>query len=277
MLPLFNLVRFVIFGTVIAWTLIVLGVAAFLEHILVASDLTRFIPLAIFVASTTLFILIALLIFGAIPSSTLISQTRFELASVTLLGTLWLALGVYTSTEEVADVECDDSDFSYSSATYHAQYHVLQAFSLFNTILLWSFLIFFLFLALRHHFTGRREVWTSKATTYPWLGGAKNAAPQRTRSKSKSQREGQLPLPATTKEKSASKSHGHQHQHKHSHSHQHSHSHSRSQPHPKPREQGPTVVPPNMPPKGKGGHTYVVFIPPPNNTRQQQQVFPQRR
>jgi len=168
------------------------------------------------------------------------------------LGILWLALGVYTSTEEVADVECDeDSDFSYSSSTYHAQYHVLQAFSLFNTILLWAFLLFFLFLALRHHFTARQEVWTSKVTSYPWLGGAKGFSSQQS-----SRHPAQLPQPVTSKEKS-SKSNGQSSRH------------------------GPTVVAPQMPSKGKGGHTYVVFIPPPNasnNTRQQQQqIYPGRR
>lgn len=42
MLPIFNIIRLVIYGTVIAWSIIVLGVAAFLEHILVASDLSKY-------------------------------------------------------------------------------------------------------------------------------------------------------------------------------------------------------------------------------------------
>lgn len=55
-------------------------------------SVARFIPFAIFVASTTLFILSALLIFGALKNPTLISQSRFELASLGLLGILWLGM-----------------------------------------------------------------------------------------------------------------------------------------------------------------------------------------
>lgn len=62
-------------------------------------------------------------------------------------------------------------------------------------------------------------------TSYPWLGGAKGFSSQQT-----SRRPAQLPQPVTSKEKS-SKSNGQS------------------------SRQGPTVVAPQMPSKGKGGHT----------------------
>ncbi len=72
-------------------------------------------------------------------------STRVELGLLGLLGVLWLALSVFLATSESAeaDVECfaanassDPSDLpSFSTATYHAQYRVLMAFSIFNAIL----------------------------------------------------------------------------------------------------------------------------------------------
>jgi hypothetical protein len=320
MVPLFSPIRYIIYGTVLAWSIIVLGVAAFLNHILVASPLTRFVPLAIFIASTTLFILVALLIFGLLPGSTLISQTRSELTAVAFSGVLWLgkslffissglcsgwmwkvcapslvrsvfgrfcpiALGVHTSTQALADVECDDDDFKYDTRTYHAQYRVLQAFSLFNAILLWSFLLFFLYLSFRHHCAGHHEIWTSKATAYSCSGPAKNRS--RTQSpywnpeKRLNKREfgldsGELPLPATAMENRVCQNeHG-----RSGGSERYVHGKGRGQGAQRNREgkamdndgyQG--VVPPKVP--GKDGLTYVVFIPPPT-TQQHRQIYPSR-
>jgi len=177
-MPLFNIIRLSVFCAVMAWTLIVLGLAAFFEHLIIASQYTRFIPLAIFVATVTLIAIPAMLLFGTFKRVLLISQTRVELGLIGLLGVFWFALGIYTTTEESADVECDfDGDgvyqesSDYSSDTFHSQYRVLQAFSLFNSILLIGYLLFLLFLTMRQHSQGRRFVWISGTTSFPWFGG----------------------------------------------------------------------------------------------------------
>lgn len=78
---------------------------------------------------------------------------------------------------------------------YHEQLRVLRAFSIFNALLRTSsvsarllrddehlltyslralvlgFFLFLLFLTIRQHLMGRRLVWTSRATKYPWFGG----------------------------------------------------------------------------------------------------------
>lgn len=73
-----------------------------------------------------------------------------------------------------------------STETYQAQYRVLEAFSLFNVILgkpfqsifwnmslspvVWSFLLFLLALAVKHHYRVNRNVWYIAVTNYPWFG-----------------------------------------------------------------------------------------------------------
>jgi len=161
------------------WTLICLAIAAHFQSLLVITDLTRFVPFAIFVCSTSMLILVILLGCGLIRTNNPIS-TRIELGCLGLLGTFWLALGAFlaSSDSENANVECFSSDAEtdpidipgFSTETYQAQYRVLEAFSLFNVILIWSFLLFLLALAVKHHYRVNRNVWYIAVTNYPWFG-----------------------------------------------------------------------------------------------------------
>jgi len=92
-----------------------------------------------------------------------------------------------------------------STETYQAQYRVLEAFSLFNVILgkppesifenmslspvVWSFLLFLLALAVKHHYRVNRNVWYIAVTNYPWFGKSTSQsnlpAPISSRSRSK--------------------------------------------------------------------------------------------
>jgi len=197
--PAFNIARAVIYATVLLWTVICLAVAVHLHGLLVTSDLTRFIPFAIFVCSASLIIMLSLLGFTLMGERSPIS-TRIELGCLALAGTFWLSLGAFlaTSDSESADVECFSSTSTtsneinlpgFSTATYHAMYRVLEAFSLFNTILTWGLFFFLLALALRHHFMGRRSMWYCPSTSYPWFGkgkGTKLPHPVTGRSRSRS-------------------------------------------------------------------------------------------
>jgi len=179
MLSVFNIIRTSIYSAVIVWTLIVLGMAAHLDSILVSNEMTRFIPLAIFVSVLTFLIIPSLLAFGFIKRPFLVQQVRIEMAFVGVLGLLWFIVGLYTATEPEAEVECEfdnDGDYApsdeFTTETFYAQYHTLEAFAIFNAILL--LLVFFalLLLSLRQHRMGQSQVWTSAVTTYPWFGGS---------------------------------------------------------------------------------------------------------
>ncbi|KAF9221978.1 hypothetical protein BS17DRAFT_709776 [Gyrodon lividus] len=194
----FNIVRASIYGVVLAWTVICLAIAAHFQSLLVITDLTRFVPFAIFVCSASLLILLILLVCSVLRNGNPIS-TRIELGCLGLLGTFWLALGAFlaSSDSENADVECFSSEdgselvdaAGFSTDTYQAQYRVLEAFSLFNVILLWGFLMFLLGMALKHYYRVNRNVWFISVTSYPWFGpksgSSKLPTPVSTRSRSR--------------------------------------------------------------------------------------------
>jgi len=200
----FNIARAVIYATVLLWTVICLAIAVHLHGLLAASDLTRFIPFAIFVCSASLIIMISLLGFTLMKERSPIS-TRIELGCLGLAGTFWLSLGAFlaTSDSESADVECFASADStsnpidmpgFSTETYHAMYRVLEAFSLFNTILVWGFLFFLLVLCVKQHFMGHRSMWYCAVTSYSWFDKGKGSKA--------------LPNPVTSRSRSRGRSYG---------------------------------------------------------------------
>jgi hypothetical protein len=196
--PLFNLIRIGVFVTVLLWTVIVLAISIHFHGILLTNDLTRFIPFAIFVSATTIVLLLALLLFGLKRANPI--STRIELGCLGLDGVLWLVLAAFliTSDAEDADVECFTSSSvsnqipiqmpSFTTEIYQAQYRVLEAFSIFNVVLIWLFLLFLLFLAWRHHSRGEHTVWTTPVTGVPWFYSSDYAAKEK---------EGKLPPPVT--------------------------------------------------------------------------------
>ncbi|KAF8592337.1 hypothetical protein K439DRAFT_1400057 [Ramaria rubella] len=194
---LFNALRTFTFIVILAWSLIVLGIAAHFQIVLVSSDLTRFVPLALFGAAFTIFIMAVLLVLSNFRKINPVS-TRLELCCLALVGTVWLALGLFmaTSSSQDADVECfsevDQSleVTSFTTDTFHAQYRVVEAFSLFNAILSWAYFLTLLVLALRHHHLGWKRVWQTSATSSPM---------QRRPSEKPSQRSGSLPAPVTAR------------------------------------------------------------------------------
>jgi len=198
----FNIIRASLYAAVLVWTVICLAIAVHFHGLLVSSDLTRFVPFAIFVCSVSLLLIIALLGFGLWKDRNSIS-TRIEMGCLTLTGILWLALGAFlaSSDSEVADVECfssaDDTEPfdmpGFNTETYHAQYRVIEAFSFFNVILIFGFLSMLLFLAIRHSRWGTKHVWTSSVTAFPWFAGA-------------GAQTGKLPAPVTQPERTRSRS-----------------------------------------------------------------------
>jgi len=177
--PLFNLIRIGVFVTVLLWTLIVLAIAIHFQGLLLTNDLTRFIPFAIFVSAATIVLLLALLLFGLRKANPI--STRIELGCLGLDGVLWLVLAAFliTSDAENANVECFTSSSvsdqvpiempSFTTEIYQVQYRVLEAFSLFNVILILGFFLFLLFLAWWRHSRGERTVWTAPVTSVTWF------------------------------------------------------------------------------------------------------------
>jgi len=183
---LFNLIRTWIYGAVILFTVICLAMAGHFEQVLAASDLTRFVPFAIFVCSASLFIILVLFGFSFFLRERNPISTRIELACLGLAGTFWLVLGVYlaTSQSQSADVECfaspsstqplDASAASFHTDQYHAMYRVLTSFSLMNAALVLLFCLTLLFLAVRRHSKGDEHMWHGPVTSCAWFNSYGN-------------------------------------------------------------------------------------------------------
>jgi len=182
-MSIFKIVRLSVYAAVLVFSLIVLGLAVFFDHIIINNDLTRFIPLSIFVAACTWIILPTLLVFGLPKRVFLVSQVRTELGLIGFLALFWTILGILTAVEPETTIDCDfepgdffalaaeasTSDAPYTDAMYQIQYSVLKSFSILNALILVVFLLFLALLALRQHRLGRRHVWTSGITSFPFF------------------------------------------------------------------------------------------------------------
>jgi len=183
---LFNIIRTSVYGSVLLFTLICLAMASHFQHVLAASDLTRFVPFAIFVCAASLLIFIILLGLSFFFRERNPISTRIELACLALAGIFWLVLGVYLTTSESqsADVECfssesatqplDVSAASFHTDQYQAMYRVLMTFSLMNATLVLLFCLGLLFLAIRRHNKGDEHMWHGPVTSCAWFNNYGN-------------------------------------------------------------------------------------------------------
>ncbi|KAJ8509338.1 hypothetical protein ONZ45_g8489 [Pleurotus djamor] len=180
-MTLFNTIRSCIYGSVLLFTVICLAMAGHFQQILASSDLTRFVPFAIFVCTASMVIIICLLAFSFIFKERNPISTRIELACLGLAGILWLVLGVYLTTSESqdADVECfasesdvvpmDESIAAFQTDQYQAMYRVLMTFALMNAILLLFSFFTLLALALIRHRSGDEHMWYGPVTSCAWF------------------------------------------------------------------------------------------------------------
>jgi len=178
---LFNSIRLGLYSTVIVFGIICLALAANFLTVLASSDLTRFVPLAIFVSCAGTLIVATLLGFSCLKGHRNPISTRIELASLGLAALLWLILGVFLATSESqdADVECfssltatvplDDMEASFHTEQFQAMYHVLMAFSLVNACLLIFAFVALMYLALKRYYSGDQQMWYGPVTSCPWL------------------------------------------------------------------------------------------------------------
>jgi len=193
---LFNTIRASIYASVLLFTGICLAMAGHFHSVLAASDLTRFVPFAIFVCSASLFIFFVLLSFSYFFRERNPISTKIELASLGLSGMFWLILGVYLTTSDAqsADVECftstdlqvplDEQIANFHTAQYQAMYRVLNAFSLMNAALVISSCLILLLLAIRRHRKGDEHMWHGPVTSCAWFNNYENEKPERKSSKS---------------------------------------------------------------------------------------------
>jgi len=180
MTSLFNIIRTSIYASVVLFTVICLAMAGHFQSVLAASNLTRFVPFAIFVCSASMFIIIILLVFSFFLRDRNPISTRIELASLCLAGIFWLVLGVYltTSAAQTADVECFSADgqtllsdqmADFHTDQYQAMYRVLMTFALINASLVLLSFLALLYLAVRKYRQGDEQMWYAPVTSCAWF------------------------------------------------------------------------------------------------------------
>ncbi|KAF5389108.1 hypothetical protein D9757_004901 [Collybiopsis confluens] len=223
---LFNSIRGGIYSAALLFTVVCLAMAGHFEAVLAASDLTRFVPFALFVGSASLLIILLLQI-----------GLQFSPA--------YSALGIYlaTSDSQSADVECfasatstevlNDSSASFHTEQYQAMYRVLNAFSLLNATLLLIFAFGLFFLALRRHRKGDEHMWYGPVTSCAWFNEYSKRRDRTKRSQSGILPTGTTAIPVLTEKPT-------RRHHRRAHSRGHSRGHSQPQ---RPRREAPTAYP----------------------------------
>jgi len=186
---LFKSIRASLYGAVLLFTLICISMAGHFQHVLATSDLTRFVPFAIFVCVVSFLVFVVLLATSFFLRERNPISTRIELGCLGFAGFLWLVLGVFLSTSDSqsADVECfasssdvvplDKSVASFHTEQYHAMYRVLTNFSLINaSVVLLAFFVL-LVLAVRRHRMGDEHMWYGPVTSCAWFNDYANSKP----------------------------------------------------------------------------------------------------
>lgn len=198
MTSLFNIIRACIYGTVLLFTFICLAMACDFLAVLEPSDLTRFVPFAIFICSASLFVFVILLAFSFFFRGRNPISTRIELAFLALAGVFWLVLGTFlvTSDSQEAEVECfadststtplADNLATFHTVQYQEMYRVLMTFSLMNAVIILLSALLLLGLAIRRHRNGDNHMWHGPVTSCAWFNDYENSKPQRSKSDSSS-------------------------------------------------------------------------------------------
>jgi hypothetical protein len=163
--------------------------AGHFQHVLATSDLTRFIPFAIFVCAVSFLVFIILLASSFFLRERNPISTRIELVFLGFAGFLWLVLGVFlaTSASQSAEVDCfasssdvvplDASVASFHTEQYQAMYRVLMNFSVVNAMFVLSAFFTLLILAIRRHRMGDEHMWYGPVTSCAWFNNYEKSKP----------------------------------------------------------------------------------------------------
>lgn len=164
---IFKDARFIAYGSVLACSAVVLGLAANLASKFLPKLHHDFLIFALVVPSVTVIILLVLL---------LRSQPRWDLLVLFILAAGWLTMGAW-SADVIGHVECDGLDGQQtptkngfmSSQVYCREMKAILAFSWANFVLLILCFVILLSLIIRVLSFGRRKVWEESISDVPWF------------------------------------------------------------------------------------------------------------
>ncbi|KAJ7591023.1 hypothetical protein C8J56DRAFT_550508 [Mycena floridula] len=179
---LFNTIRLAIYGVLLLFAAICMAMAGRFASILAMTDLTRFVPGALFVCVANVLVILVLLAAGLLGSRNPVN-TQMELGGMFVVGASFTILGIVLAVldSKDADVECfsstasttvvDDSLASFHTEQYQAMYRVLNAFALMNGIIALTVCAIMLVLAKRRANNGDQHLWYGPITSFAWFHG----------------------------------------------------------------------------------------------------------
>jgi len=152
-------VRLVIYGVLLLFSLIVLGLAG---NLTANTDGWSFPGFAVAVSVLTLLALIPMLVVDLVRKGSFISWVAIELAVFGVLWVLWLASASLSTSTLLFTGDC--GVWLPSIASLCRQYSAVQAFSWLTWLIIKAYIILLLILAILAMTRGHKRVWLSQAS-----------------------------------------------------------------------------------------------------------------
>ncbi|QRV72676.1 membrane-associating domain protein [Ceratobasidium sp. AG-Ba] len=163
-MALFNLLRTISFSTLLAFSLIVLGIAGHFLSLLQGlyySSLNTSSGFSVAVSVITWAFILPIFLIGILRRGSFLSWVSVELGVCGLLWVLWLAAASYTtSLIQGLTLNCDSVFLTPAEEGICREYQALQAFSWLNWLILLAYNVILLVFAIKANGQGQ-SVWTS--------------------------------------------------------------------------------------------------------------------
>ncbi|KAG8762806.1 hypothetical protein FRC11_007680 [Ceratobasidium sp. 423] len=170
-MALFDTLRLASFATVLAFSLIVLGISGYWVSQLegVATSLATSSSFSLAVAVITWAFMFPVLLVSTMRRGSFLSWVAIELGICGLLWVLWLASASYTTSMSAGVTLNCDLAFSVEFESVCRQYQAIQAFSWLNWLILFAYIVLVVILAVKAMNRGQ-SVWTMEITDLSTAG-----------------------------------------------------------------------------------------------------------
>jgi len=175
-MSILHTVRLVLFGLLLVFSLLVLGMSANLLNISTTQNdgSLPFEGLAVAVSVITFLTVIPIIVIDFIRRGAFTSFVVFEIAWVFVLMILWIAAAAETSATPIFIGGCSDFDDNDAASNCH-QFQAIQAFAWLNFIILFGWLVTLIVGCTIQHTKGNTGVWKSPVSETGFFGAGSSA------------------------------------------------------------------------------------------------------
>jgi len=178
------IIRLALFGTVLVFSIIVLGLAGNTISLLNGNIPNQFTyaPLAVAISVITLVVLTPMIIVEFLRRGAITSWLMVEMIICVVIGILWLATAADASGSDVSESFSGSCDFigtakavSELQTACHS-WQAIQAFGYLNWIFLKAYATLLLILAVIQNSRGNKGIWQTPVSEVPFFGGGNSAS-----------------------------------------------------------------------------------------------------